>query len=62
MPNPSLGLLPCKIGLFEEDKNLLEAKYGRGWTREVRDLVHKHCQTLKPKPTMKLEDSHGDFT
>lgn len=34
----------CNINLFESDCQLLERRYGRGWTEQVRLLVRKNCQ------------------
>lgn len=57
------NLVPVRVQLHEADRDLLEAKYGRGWTGRIRDIVHDHCnKSLRPKKPMKLEDLHGNFS
>ena len=35
------------LNLFEEDCAQLEARYGYGWTEQVRLLVEKNCKEWK---------------
>lgn len=48
MPAASdIPLRRCQINLFAEDVECLEARYGRGWTEQVRILVKKNCDEYR---------------
>lgn len=41
MPAPAdEPLTRCNLNLFTADKEWLEKRFGRGWTEQVRKLVH----------------------
>jgi hypothetical protein len=45
------------INLTPEDKATLEREYGYGWSTEIRQMIHLHCQNLRSsgvrhKPTI----------
>lgn len=37
----------CQINLFDRDVAQLEARYGRGWSEQVRLLVRKNCEEYR---------------
>lgn len=37
------------IVLFEADAALMERRYGRGWTEQVRRMVHDNCASYRRK-------------
>jgi len=48
------------IYLTAEDKLTLEREYGYGWSKQMRDLIHLHCQNLRSSG-VKLRSTIGDF-
>jgi len=60
---PTLAGPPLRkitLNLYEDDCEIFERHYGRGWTTAVRDVVGDHAafirrstiQPLKPRPTL----------
>lgn len=41
------NLVRAYINIDANDKATLEAKYGRGWSSAVRDIIHTHCVELR---------------
>lgn len=45
-PKADDPLRKCTLNLYEADCVALESYYGRGWTEQVRQVVHAHIHTI----------------
>lgn len=57
MPTPAGDpLRKVTLNLYEQDCQIFERVYGRGWTSEVRDFINISAQGLKMATKTKLGD------
>lgn len=48
MPTPAgPRLQKITMNFYAEDITRLEQSYGRGWSSEVREVIHRHCNLLR---------------
>lgn len=55
MPRDSINVVRAYINIYEEDKATLEHHYGHGWSAEIRDMIHVHCQRIRLERSMGVE-------
>ena len=59
MPRHSLeNLRKVTLNLFEADCAAMEARYGWGWSENVREMVRNHLTGLRVQKV--LTESYGD--
>jgi len=56
MPAPSdKPLRKVTLNLYEEDVAQLIARYGNGWTTEIRNIINERCRFLRLQHAAVLE-------
>lgn len=51
-PHPDAPLRKTTLNLYLADVSVLERHYGFGWSEQVRQIVHRHVQTLSKHKTI----------
>lgn len=48
------------LNLFEKDLKVIRSHYGQGWSERVREVVHEHVLTIKPRQRLTIGDIIDD--
>lgn len=63
MPTPAdAQLRKITLNLYEADAETLTTHYGRGWSTNVRDLIHDHANLIRRSVPVKTLGDLRDET